>query len=132
MDRPGARRGERVGTEAFLLAERYFGTQQTVVQETQEANLPNNIGLEQNTPNPFNNNTIIDFSLPSSGSAELTIFNTTAQLVVTLLEGFRDAGNYALNWDGRDNKGKMLPTGVYFYRLRFDGHTRTRKLLLLR
>ena len=131
-DIPGRLIGERVGIDAYLLAERYFGTQQTVVQETQEANLPNNIGLEQNAPNPFNNNTIIDFSLPSSGSAELTIFNTTAQLVVTLLEGFRDAGHYALNWDGRDNKGKMLPTGVYFYRLRFDGHTRTRKLLLLR
>ena len=131
-DIPGRIIGERVGIDAFRLAEGYFGSPDTAVRISRVGELPENFELEQNAPNPFNSSTSISFSLPHSALTELTIFNTLSQRVVTLLEGVRHPGTYVLTWDGRNHTGELLPTGVYFSRLRFGDRIQTRKLLLLR
>ena len=110
------------------------GDPNTAVTETFAASLPQSITLAQNYPNPFNGSTVIRFALPTVSEVELAIFNLTGQQVATLASGERRAGTYTLRWDGRDDDGRALASGVYLYRLRTgDGQqVETRKLLLIK
>ena len=94
--------------------------------------LPTDFVLEQNYPNPFNPTTTIRFSLPVAAEVELAIFNLLGQRVTTLVEGLRAAGRYTVVWDGRDDAGRPVASGVYFYRLQTDGFRETRKMLLVK
>ncbi|NKB72696.1 MAG: T9SS type A sorting domain-containing protein [Candidatus Latescibacteria bacterium] len=89
-------------------------------------------GLEQNYPNPFNSDTVIRFALPQAGSADLAVYNLAGQKVAQLLAGPRPAGAHVISWDGRDQTGRALASGVYLYRLQVGQQVQTRKLLLLR
>ncbi len=100
--------------------------------EDEKSSTPATFALDQNYPNPFNSGTVINFDLPSRGETELTVYNLAGQKVVSLVEGVREAGNYHLRWDGRDDVGWHVASGVYFYRLRAGDQVETRKLLLLR
>ena len=104
----------------------------TVVEEDHTTALPQAFALSQNFPNPFNSDTVFRFELPQSGAVELTVFNIAGQQVATLVQGQREAGSYTLRWDGRDEGGKGLASGVYLYRLRAGEQVETRKLLILR
>ena len=105
----------------------------TVVLEEYAAGRPSTSTLEQNYPNPFNSGTVIDFALSERRDVELAVFNLTGQQVATLVEGAREAGTYTLQWDGRDDDGRPLASGVYLYRLRAGKQqVETRKLVLLR
>ena len=75
--------------------------------------LPQHFTLSQNFPNPFNNSTLIRFELPQSGEVELAIYNLAGQQVAKLVEGVREAGTYTIRWDGKDDSGKELASGVY-------------------
>ena len=105
----------------------------TAVLESFADVLPDGAHLEQNYPNPFNRGTAIRFALPNDAEVELGIFNLTGQPVATLAIGWRQAGEYTLHWDGRDDAGRDLASGFYTCRLRI-GSTgiSTRKLLLIR
>ena len=104
----------------------------TAVEEEITSNLPEAFALDQNYPNPFNSGTVIRFALPGSGEIALAVFNLAGQKVTTLVHGYRDAGSHTLNWDGRDDDGRSLASGLYLYRLSTEGHVQTRKLVLLR
>ncbi|MBI2501696.1 MAG: T9SS type A sorting domain-containing protein [Candidatus Latescibacteria bacterium] len=104
----------------------------TAVLEDRTVALPQSFSLAQNFPNPFNSSTVIRFELPQSGEVELAVYNLAGQKVATLLEGRREAGAYTLRWDGKDDSGKELASGVYLYRLRAGEQVETRKLALLR
>jgi poly(3-hydroxybutyrate) depolymerase len=104
----------------------------TAVLEDHAASLPQRFALEQNYPNPFNSETVIRFALQASAKVELALYNLAGQKVATLAEGVREAGAYTLRWDGRDDSGRELASGVYVYRLQGGSRTETRKLLLLR
>lgn len=107
--------------------------QETSVTELKAAMIPSAFTLHQNAPNPFNNTTTIEFDLPRpSKLVTLDIFNIAGQCVTTLLRKQQAAGHYALYWDGHDNAGNPVGTGVYFYRLQTEKLSATRKLLLLR
>ena len=84
----------------------------------------------KNYPNPFNPETTIAFSVPKAGPASLKIYNTKGQLVRTLVNDAREAGNHSVVWNGMDNQGNSVSSGLYFYRLSSDGNTVTRKMLL--
>ena len=103
----------------------------TSVQEVRETVLPQSFALDQNYPNPFNSNTVIRFALPQDGLVELAIYNTVGQKVATLVQGMRAFGTYTVNWDGRDEGGRELASGVYLYRLMAGTQVATRKLLVL-
>jgi len=93
---------------------------------------PVEIALAQNTPNPFNPATTLRFALPHNGRVSLTIFDISGRLVRTLVDGRFDAGRHSAVWDGTDDAGRSVASGVYLYRLTADGRTLVRRLALLR
>ena len=94
--------------------------------------LPEGPQLRQNAPNPFNSGTVISWFQLQSGPARLEVFAVTGQRVAVLHEGPRKAGLYRQHWDGRDEQGRPLASGVYLYRLVTADAVQTRKLTLLR
>jgi hypothetical protein len=88
--------------------------------------------LAQNKPNPFNPATQITWSQPESGKAELAIVDAAGRKVRTLVRGAYPAGVHAALWDGRDENGRTMAAGVYFYTLDAGGAHLTRKMLLLK
>jgi len=89
--------------------------------------------LLQSYPNPFCSSTSIRYSIAKSGQVKLKIYNVAGQLVKTLVNGEQKAGTYKIKWDGKDEEGRLLPSGIYFVELKVDDKfTKTKKLLLLR
>ena len=109
-----------------------LGSGETAVAGPAGAPLPADYALDQNVPNPFNSSTGLEFALPEPGQVQLAVYSLVGQRVATLVEEGREAGRYTITWDGRDDDGRSLATGVYLYRLRAGAHTLTRKLLMLR
>ena len=94
--------------------------------------LPDGPQLRQNAPNPFNSRTVISWFQLEPGLAHLEVFALTGQRVAVLHEGPKRAGLHRLRWDGRDERGRLLASGVYVYRLVTSEAVQTRKLTLLR
>jgi spore coat protein A len=88
--------------------------------------------LLQNTPNPFNPATTIGFQLAASGVVELKIYNVRGQEVRTLASKSFPAGVHSIEWDGRDNSGNSVPTGVYFYQLRSGEYVQMKKMVMIK
>lgn len=88
--------------------------------------------LLPNFPNPFNSETVIRYALSQSCLVKLEVFNLAGQQVSRLADGLHASGIYKLRWDGRDENGKALASGVYLYRLEAGTQIKTRKLVLLR
>ncbi len=93
---------------------------------------PNEIHLSQNYPNPFNPDTEIQFQLPASSHILLNIYNTNGQQIRTLVDGVQQAGLHTFVWNGQDNNGKPLASGIYLYRLQTGSFSQVRKMTLLR
>jgi hypothetical protein len=93
---------------------------------------PASFSLAQNYPNPFNQATSMSFTLPKAEHVRLEIFNAQGRLVRRLADWEYPGGTHRLYWDGRDDAGRALSSGVYFYQLGGDGRTVRQKLLLLR
>lgn len=92
-----------------------------------------NFRLAQNFPNPFNPFTTIRFYVEQSGQVDLTIFNVLGQKVRRLRNGNLQAGQHQVIWNGHDDSGRQVASGIYFYRLvQKDGRAVTRKMILLR
>ena len=89
------------------------------------------LGLS-NYPNPFNAGTQIEFTLPEAGHSSLKIYNINGQQVCALLNDNIEAGRHQVSWDGRDDRGVRVASGVYFCRLEYGGATKARKLLLVK
>jgi aminopeptidase N len=94
--------------------------------------LPDRLTLYQNYPNPFNASTTITFYIERAGHVELIIFNTLGQAVKTLFSGTMAAGDHVVSWDGNDGDGNVVASGIYIYRLKSNGSTETRKMVLLK
>jgi hypothetical protein len=91
-----------------------------------------NITFRGAYPNPANPSTSIAFSLPQSGVVQLTVFDVRGRRVRTLLDGLTDAGDHTVHFDGRDDGGNQVASGVYFLRLNALGEVRTQRLVLVR
>ena len=96
------------------------------------AALPDSPQLAQNAPNPFNSQTVLTYFLPAAGSVRLAVFTLTGQRVALLQQGPQRAGYHQLRWNGRDDAGRPVASGLYLYRLMTDETILTRKLILLR
>ena len=94
--------------------------------------VPQVYSLSQNYPNPMVYATKIEYTLPKDSQSSLKIYNISGQLVKTLVNEQQRAGNYKLSWDGRDESGKKVSSGIYFYKFKTDDYTETRKMTLLR
>ena len=85
-----------------------------------------------NYPNPFNPVTTISYSLPEDSQISISIYNIKGQKVKTLVTGTQPAGSYNVTWNGKDESGKDVTSGIYFYKLRTQNNETTRKMLLLK
>ena len=94
--------------------------------------LPDGPQLQQNAPNPFNSETLISWFQLRPGFARVEVFALTGQRVAVLHQGSKKAGVHRVHWDGRDDQGRPLASGVYLYRLVTTESAQTRKLTLLR
>jgi hypothetical protein len=103
-----------------------------VEDENENSELPTDYVLEQNYPNPFNPETRINYSIPESGYITLRIFNVSGLLVRTLYQGDQPAGRYEVVWDGKNNSGSKVGSGVYFYRLQANNFAQVKKMVLLK
>ncbi len=88
--------------------------------------------LNQNYPNPFNPETTISFDMPVTGHANLSVYNVKGQLVKTLADGKLGYGKQSFVWNGTDNSGQNVTSGLYFYRLTANGSTETKKMMLMK
>jgi len=105
----------------------------TAVLEEHQPGGPSDFALSQNYPNPFNSSTTIRFDLPQTGEVNLAVYNLTGQKVATLAHGNRQPGSYTLQWDGRDEGGRELASGMYIFRLSAgDERVETRKMALIK
>ncbi len=112
----------------------------TGIGENQNSFLPTEFTVEQNYPNPFNPTTQIRYGLPKTEKVELVVFNALGQKVKTLIFGFQEAGYHTVTWDGTNEAGQSVSSGIYFYQIQ-AGHPSTgsgqrfvqvRKMLLVR
>ena len=90
--------------------------------------------LYQNYPNPFNPSTTISFSLPVEENIEVAVYNLKGQKVKTITKGEFDEGNYSVIWNGDDESGKPVSSGIYFYKFKTESgnYTSTKKMLLMK
>ena len=94
---------------------------------------PFNFAILQNYPNPFNPTTSIRYQIPEDNSrVSICVYNIKGQLVRTLIDKKQDAGFYHVIWNGTDNTGKKVSSGVYFYRMKSGTFSKMKKLILLK
>lgn len=95
-------------------------------------NLPKQFAVSANYPNPFNPSTTIRYELPITADVNITIYNTLGQQVRVLLDDQNAAGQYEIQWDGRDANGHPVASGLYLYRFESTQFQQTQKMILLK
>lgn len=95
-------------------------------------NIPYSLTLDQNYPNPFNPETDISFNLPQRTHVSFTVYNLLGQRVRILMNGEMDSGFHTIHWDGRDESGNSVASGIYFYRLKTQAFDQTKKMVLIK
>ncbi len=100
--------------------------------DTNVGEVPQSFGLEQNYPNPFNPTTQIGYILSKNGFVELDVYNIMGQRVRSLVNDYRQAGTYKIIWDGRNESGTLVQSGVYFYQLKTADNIVTKRMVFLK
>lgn len=98
----------------------------------EEADVGGSFVLSQNYPNPFTKYTTISYELPTKGNVSLKVYDLTGSIVKTLVNSSQRIGSYNVSWDGKNEIGRKMPAGIYFYRLETEDLNITKKLTLLR
>ncbi len=104
----------------------------TALGEKNVLNTPDKFSLWQNYPNPFNPSTTISYNLPIASKVSLKIYNTAGQLIRTLQNSFQAPGKKSVTWNGKNNFGQQVPSGVYLYKIEAGDYSKTRKAILLK
>lgn len=94
--------------------------------------LPSNFTLSQNYPNPFNPETNISYTLPEAANVRLVIFNILGQKVKTLVNEKQSAGYQTVKWDGTDDIGNHVGSGIYFYKITAGNYSDSKKMTLIK
>ena len=114
-----------------IYAQRIDGNGHLIDVGQREARVPASL-LEQNVPNPFNPVTAIRFAVAEPGTVRLVVYDVGGRPVRVLVEGVRQASWHEATWDGRDDSGQAVASGVYVYQLERPGYTESKKMVLLR
>ena len=94
--------------------------------------MPQIVKLDQNYPNPFNPKTIISYQLEDFAYVNIDIVDLLGQRTRTLMSGYQNSGQSTIEWDATDDFGRIVPGGIYFYRLSLGSVVKTKKMLLLK
>ena len=106
-------------------------TDQLAIESDQS--IPSSYFLNENNPNPFNPSTILSYFIPEQGHVVIDISNVNGQRVKTYTSGIQAPGKHSIKWDGKDEKGSKLESGIFFYSMNVDGRViDTKKMLLLK
>jgi hypothetical protein len=101
-------------------------------EDSGENDIPLANKLTGNYPNPFNPSTTIGFALKETGNVTLEVYNLKGEKVKTLINDTMEAGNHSIVWNGTDNLGKDVSSGVYFYKMKTGRYTSTKKMILMK
>ena len=104
----------------------------TGVNDKNGNNKPSNYSLNQNYPNPFNPETVIEYTLPKQSNVKLIIYNSLGQEVKTLVNNVQFAGVNTMKWNGTNQSGQKVTSGIYFYKLTTEGFTAIKKMIMLK
>ena len=125
--------GAAFGTTDTSLAYLFSMTRtDEITNVAQDAALDLNLRLHPNVPNPFSPSTSIAYELTSHAYVTLNVYSVTGELVRTLADGIEDPGANRVVWDGRNDKGEQVDSGIYFFRLNAGGFEQVHKMVLLR
>lgn len=94
--------------------------------------IPTVFALHQNSPNPFNPITAVKYDMPKAGDVQISVFNVLGQRVTDLVNGYQEAGSHEVVWNGKDDGGSSVASGIYFYRIKTSEFSDTKKMLLLK
>ena len=97
-----------------------------------EKQVPFNFHLSQNYPNPFNLKTTIEYQVPEACHVTINIYNIQSGWIESIVDGFCRAGHYRINWDGRTSSGDIVPSGLYFYRMKAGAFVSVKEMLVLK
>ena len=113
---------------------RGLGVYRLVYDADQEriAAIPKSYELLQNYPNPFNPQTVIRYDLPDPGHVKVVVYNILGQKVKILVDEHKDAGRWSVDWKGKDDQGKEVASGIYFYKIEAAKFEKTKKMVLLK
>ena len=103
-----------------------------ILEKQSKTNVPSMYYLNQNYPNPFNPSTTIEYGLLESGEVLLRIYNSLGQEVRSFVKTSQQPGVYKIIWDGKNNEGVSVPSGIYFYEISVNNFNQIRKLLILK
>lgn len=110
-----------------------IGTEDYIKQNSENIPLvPQKFNLDQNYPNPFNPSTTISFSLPRRMNTTLKIYNILGQVVKTLVDSELCGGNHKIIWNGKNDQDNLLPSGMYFIRIKSQNQVIVKKMLLIK
>jgi hypothetical protein len=123
---------ERLIYLAEQLTESIPGAFTKLAEAESEQTLPRGFQLFQNYPNPFNPETHISYSLSEGTDVRLAIYNVLGQEIKVLVDGYQNAGSNTVVWDGRNQKGERVSSGIYFYKLQAGEIVQTRKMSLMK
>jgi hypothetical protein len=108
------------------------GTWQTLPSDVDDASLVRVNRLFQNEPNPFNARSTITFSLAQTGPVEITIYDVNGREVKTLVNGMVDAGTHQVVWDGTNDAGHKVGSGVFWSQMKAGSFTSNKKMVIMR
>ena len=121
-----------VGNPGWDTFEWFGAPMYKVVGTENEIAVPADFKLHSAYPNPFNPVTNIAYELGTGADVSLTVYNMLGQEVATLVSAFQTAGNYTVQWNGMDNVGHSVPSGLYFYEMNTEGFSSTHKMMLIK
>ena len=105
---------------------------ETMVSADEKDPVVSEYRLYQNYPNPFNPSTSIRYILPERGKVRLKVYNTLGQEIRTLISSVQGAGEHSVQWDGKDNQGVTVSSGIYIYRLQAGSFVKSHKMMFLK
>ncbi len=94
--------------------------------------LPNRIVFDRISPNPVRRYALFEYQLPTAHNVSLNVYDASGQLVTPLVHGYEQAGTHQVSWNGEDERGNLVASGIYFLKFVVDDYTATKKLLLVR
>jgi hypothetical protein len=118
------------GWNAMIRAEFVYLVSDGVAETIDE--LPSSYSLGQNYPNPFNPSTRIDYTIPKTGNVKINIYDILGRNIKTLINEIQGKGKYSVRWNGDDNSGRRVSSGLYLYRMETEGFTSVKKLNLIK
>jgi hypothetical protein len=120
------------GSGSIILKDQASAAGLAVRLSADGSGMPEDFALGRNYPNPFNPVTHFQVDIPAESDVDVAVYDLLGRLITTLMNGTHPAGSVSLSWDGRDNAGVGVPTGMYVIRMKAGDFSASQKVLLMK